>query len=297
MSVRGARIAKKSDWTCRRAEIADELQDWELGVKNPGGAAATVTGSVSGTNIAVHVSSGGKSISFTVPVTLPTTGKPPYPVMLGMNGVFLNTAALAQQGVATVNFPADDLGAENDSTSRGKGKFFDLFGPDAGAGALIAWAWGVSRFIDYVEKDPSTKIDPTRIGVTGCSRNGKGALVVGAYDERIVLTIPQESGGGGDASWRVTDAINTAAGSQVAQPLSEIIGENVWFSTAFNQFSGHTTKLPFDHPELEALVAPRACSSSRTTSPGWRPKVRSKTRPQGIRSGRRLASRTIWPTR
>lgn len=82
--------------------------------------------------------------------------------------------------------------------------------------------------------------------------------MAGAFDERVALTIPQESGGGGAASWRITDAINTAAGSQVAQPLSEIIGENVWYSTTFNEFSGHTTKLPFDHHELEALVAPRA---------------------------------------
>jgi hypothetical protein len=178
--------------------------------------------------------------------------------MIGVGGVFLNTMALAKQGVATITFPNDDVAAENDSSSRGQGKFFTLFGSDAGAGATIAWAWGISRLIDYIESNPGTQIDPTRLGVTGCSRDGKGALVAGAFDERIALTIPQESGGGGAAAWRITDAINKAAGSQVAQPLSEIIGENVWFSTTFNQFSGHTTKLPFDHHELEALVAPRA---------------------------------------
>ncbi|HEY4016397.1 MAG TPA: hypothetical protein VGM06_23845 [Polyangiaceae bacterium] len=256
LSVSAARIANKSDWTCRRSEVAAQMQSWELGHKTP--AASTVTGSVSGGSIVVNVSSGGKSISFTSTVTLPTTGKPPYPAMIGVGGVFLDTAALAQQGVAVITFPNDDLAAENDSTSRGQGKFFTLFGADAGAGATIAWAWGVSRLIDFIEANPSAQIDPARLGVTGCSRDGKGALVAGAFDERIALTIPQESGGGGAAAWRVTDSINTAAGSQVAQPLSEIIGENVWFSTALNQFSGHTTKLPFDHHELEALVAPRA---------------------------------------
>jgi hypothetical protein len=253
----GTRIGNKSDWTCRRAEIAAELQNFELGTKTP--MASTVTGSVGGNNIVVNVASGGKSISFTATVTKPSTGKPPYPALIGINGVFLNTSALAEQGVAVISFPADDLAAENSTGSRGQGKFFTLFGSDGGAGALIAWAWGVSRLIDYIETNPTgTQIDPARIGVTGCSRNGKGALVVGAFDERIALTIPQESGGGGAASWRVTDSINTAAGSQVAQPLSEIIGENVWYATALNQFSGHTTKLPFDHHELEAIVAPRA---------------------------------------
>jgi hypothetical protein len=32
-------------------------------------------------------------------------------------------------------------------------------------------------------------INTKRIGVTECSRNGKGALVAGAFDERIALTI------------------------------------------------------------------------------------------------------------
>jgi hypothetical protein len=266
MSVSGTRISKKTDWTCRRAEIAKQMQDWELGTKNPGGNAfkGTVTGTVSSTGITINVMDNGKSISFTVPITVPSTGTAPYPIMLGMNGVFLNTTALSQQGVATSTFPADDLGAENSSSSRGMGAFFTLYGADAGAGALIAWAWGVSRFIDFVEQNPSSKIDPKRIGVTGCSRNGKGAMVAGAFDERVVLTIPQESGGGGDASWRITDAFNAAlpAGemttSYEGQPLSEIIGENAWFSSAFNQFSGKTTQLPFDHHELEELVAPRA---------------------------------------
>jgi hypothetical protein len=261
-SVSGTNITKKSDWTCRREELLDQLQDWELGKKTP--ATSTVTGSVSGGTITVNVASGGKSISFAPTVTLPSSGKAPYPVMIGVNGVFLNTTALAQQGVAVVNFPADDLGAENSASSRGQGKFFTLFGADAGAGATIAWAWGISRFIDFIEANPSAQLDPTRVGVTGCSRNGKGALVAGAFDERIVLTIPQESGGGGSASWRITDAFNAAlpAGEMTTsfegQPLSEIIGENAWFSSTLNQFSGHTTQLPFDHHELEGLVAPRA---------------------------------------
>jgi hypothetical protein len=266
MSVSGTRIANKSDWTCRRAEIAQQMQDWELGAKNPGGKAftGTVTGTVSSTGITINVMDNGKSISFVVPITLPTTGTAPYPIMLGMNGIFLNTTALAQQGVAMSTFPADDLGAEDSASSRGMGAFFTLYGADSGAGALIAWAWGVSRFIDFVEQNPSSKIDPKRIGVTGCSRNGKGAMVAGAYDERVALTIPQESGGGGDASWRITDAFNASlpAGEMTTsfegQPLSEIIGENAWFSSTFNQFSGKTTNLPFDHHELEELVAPRA---------------------------------------
>ena len=120
----------------------------------------------------------------------------------------------------------------------------------------MAWAWGVSRLIDALEKTPATNIDLARLGVTGCSRNGKGALTVGAFDERIKLTIPQESGSGGSASWRVSDWM--ASQGQETQTLSEIVGENVWFRANFNQFSSAATKLPFDHHSIIGLVAPRA---------------------------------------
>jgi len=136
------------------------------------------------------------------------------------------------------------------------GFFYDLYGRTHPAGAMIAWAWGVSRLIDALEQTPQAMIDTARLGVTGCSRNGKGALIAGAFDERIVLTIPQESGSGGAASWRVSDA-QKAAGANI-QTLGEITGENVWFRSSFNQFNSAATRLPFDHHMIEGLVAPRA---------------------------------------
>lgn len=92
----------------------------------------------------------------------------------------------------------DNIGQQTDSTSRGKGLFFDLYGSGASASAMTAWAWGVSRIIDALEAEPNAQINLSRIGVTGCSRDGKGALTVGAFEPRIALTIPQESGAGGD---------------------------------------------------------------------------------------------------
>ena len=132
---------------------------------------------------------------------------------------------------------------------------------------MMAWAWGVSRLIDALEQTPAAQIDPARLGVTGCSRNGKGALIVGAFDDRIVLTIPQESGSGGSASWRVSDA--QLASGTVVQTLSEITGENVWFRKSFSQFSVAATQLPFDHHMIEGLVAPRALLIIENTSQVW----------------------------
>ena len=77
--------------------------------------------------------------------------------------------------------------------------------------------------IDVIEADTSGLINATALAITGCSRNGKGALVAGALDERIALTIPQESGSGGTASWKVSDWMGPTV-----QTLEEIVGENVW---------------------------------------------------------------------
>jgi hypothetical protein len=79
--------------------------------------------------------------------------------------------------------------------------------PDATAGYRIRWAWGVSRLIDALKSLPEAKIDTRRLAVSGCSFQGKIALYAGAFDERIALTIPQESGGGGTISWRYADML------------------------------------------------------------------------------------------
>jgi hypothetical protein len=44
--------------------------------------------------------------------------------------------------------------------------------------SISAWAWGVSRVVDYLEEDP--EIDASRIASIGHSRSGKAAL----YDRK-----------------------------------------------------------------------------------------------------------------
>lgn len=145
--------------------------------------------------------------------------------MIGMGGSNLNNAELLKMGIAVITFPTNKLAEQMNGCSRGKGLFYEMYGSDHSASAIMAWAWGVSRLIDALLKTPAARIDPTRLGITGCSRNGKGALAAGAFEERINLTVPQEPGAGGAASWRVSDA-QKAAGKNV-QTLSQIVGENV----------------------------------------------------------------------
>jgi hypothetical protein len=265
LSMDGTRISTLAQWPCRRAEISAQAQQYELGPKPP--KPAMVTGAMSGGNLTVTASDGMKSVSFTATITLPTTGTPPYPAMIGIGGINIGPATLNSMGVATIIFPNDTVAAQVDATSRGQGAFYDLYGATHPAGAMMAWAWGVSRLIDALETTPDAMIDPTHLGVTGCSRNGKGALIAGAFDERIALTIPQESGAGGSGGWRIADA--QFASGTVVQTLSEITGENVWFTSSFSQFGGVSQKLPYDHHMIEGMVAPRGLLIVENTSQIW----------------------------
>jgi hypothetical protein len=264
LMLSGTRMTSLSQWECRRAELNAEFQTYELGQKNPK-PAGTVTGSMSGSTLTVSV--GGKS--FTVTITLPTTGTAPYPAIIALDGGSLPSSQIEGLGVAMISMSTMTLGDQTGASSRGNGFFFTVNGADNGAGSLVAWAWGASRVIDALAVTPAAKIDPTRIGVTGCSRNGKGALVMGALDERVKLTIVQESGSGGTASWRVSD--NEDGGKNIVQTLGEIVGEDDWFSSTLTQFANAhaATKLPEDHHELLGMVAPRGLFVIENTQYQW----------------------------
>ena len=123
--------------------------------------------------------------------------------------------------------------------------------PNSFIGAYSAWSWGVSRLIDGLELvQYQLPVNLRRLGITGCSFAGKMALYAAAFDERIALTIAQESGGGGAAAWRVSETLGEV------ETLART--SHVWFMEEMFQFADAVDKLPFDHHELMAMVAPRA---------------------------------------
>lgn len=287
VSMDGTAITSKSQWACRRAEIAAQVQEYELGPKPA--KPSIVSGALAGDQLTITTGEADKTIDFTVTVTRPE-GAPAEPIpaliMIG-NGSALSPV-FASRGMATIAFNNGEIGAQGNrqegdtyTNTRGQGKFYELYGADHGAGSMMAWAWGVSRIIDALESTPEANIDTKRLAVTGCSRNGKGALVVGAFDERIALTVPQESGAGGSASWRISQAmmdnykatVNPApAGGEGVQTLSSASGEQPWFRASFSQFGGTSddvTKLPFDHHMVLGLVAPRALFVVDNTDMMW----------------------------
>ncbi|EJD51299.1 hypothetical protein AURDEDRAFT_135043 [Auricularia subglabra TFB-10046 SS5] len=259
--IDGKRVRTVADWECRAAEISHLFQTNELGTIP--GRPQHVSGTLSGNTLTVNVTNAGKNISFAVTLNVPTTGSGPFPAIIAFGGLSIP----ALDGVGSIIFNNNDIALQNDQSSRGVGKFYTLFGADHPAGAMAAWAWAVSRIIDALETTRDTHIDVRRLAVTGCSRNGKGALVAGAFDPRIALVIPQESGSGGAGCWRISDVM--LAGGIVTQTASEIVQENVWFGPAFDAFSNNVPALPVDHHLLAGMVAPRGLFVIENTFFDW----------------------------
>lgn len=245
--IDGTRMAKKSEWTCRREEIAAQLEKYVYGEKprNP----EKVVGSMSGNTLTVSVTDKGKTVSFTVAISKPT-GTGPFAAVIGYGGGNLGNS-YSSLPVATINYAPFTLASEG--SGRGKGVFYDLYGSNHAASELMAQAWGVSRIIDALATTPAAGIDPRKIAVTGCSRYGKGATVAGAFDQRIKVTIPQESGSGGVSAWRIVATLSDA------QPIASTHDEAYWTRADFkSNFANAPGKLPIDNHQMAAIIAPNA---------------------------------------
>ena len=253
----GTTMSKRSDWKCRRAEMKAVIEKYVFGAKP--GAPDTVTGSVTSTAIKVHAVLGSKSIDFSVPITVPSGAKGPVPIIIGLTGSSLDPGIVSAEGVATGTYDIQGMMSESSRT----GLFTTLYGTSTGVSSQIGWAWGFSRVIDVLISEKAAGrnniIDPTAVGVTGCSRDGKGAFTVGAFDERIALGIPQESGTAGVSAYRIVNTAPKGPNGNPAQSLSNAVSTEVgWFGSTFEStYISKVDTIPGDTHSLAAMHAPR----------------------------------------
>ena len=247
------RMSGFSDWRYRRAEIAAQIQYYEIGPKpvRPD----TMVATYSGSTLTVIVTVNGKTLTLTSRVVLPT-GSGPFPAVIGMNSPSgsIPSSIFSSRNIAQITFSHDQVttyGGPNITDPYYR--LYPGFDPD-NTGQYSAWAWGVSRIIDGLERVQSVlPIDLKHIAVTGCSYAGKMALFAGAFDERVALTIAQESGGGGATSWRYSNSEPNGTVEKIDNT------DYNWFANSLKQFAGdNVSRLPEDHHELMAMCAPRA---------------------------------------
>jgi hypothetical protein len=243
----GTRISSLAQWRCRRAEIKRDIEQYEIGLKPE---PPSVQASLSDDTLEVTVTTEAGSLTLSSNVSSPG-GAGPHCVAIGMNA---NSSLIS--GCVQVPFQHNQVVAYfNDGTRQQNDPFYRVY-PELWnqIGNYAAWSWGISRLIDGIEQvKAQLNVDTARIGVHGCSYAGKMALFGGALDERVALTIAQESGGGGINSWRTSQDFTT----RTSINIEKIDNTNyAWFKTSMRQLDEYS--LPHDHHELIAMIAPRA---------------------------------------
>ena len=229
-----------ADWPARRAEIFEEVQkiygyiprqasqlkvEWTIGdpvevkeVLSRGKRVATapfrryrITGKIDASACPALRSAPVLSGELRIPAGVPAGAKAPvvisYAFSFGGQWVIADEdlwSAMAPAGVGVLYFNAGALQPDN-----GEALTSYLIGLANGGGwrkptdwgALVAWSWGVSRFIDFFEQAGSP-VDAAKVALTGHSRYGKATLVAMAYDERIAVAFTSSSGAMGAAQSR-----------------------------------------------------------------------------------------------
>jgi hypothetical protein len=191
------------------------------------------------------------SFSFTPGVSFPSTTndvtrKVTAPVTAEDGAT--NYADILARGYSVMTFNYQECGA--DGTNFAETGFFPAY-PDYDWHDLRAWAWGMSRCVDYLEKQ--SFVDKTKILAVGHSRLGKATLIAGAFDERFALVAPAGSGCGGSGAYRFNG--KGRGGKEGLEDATKHFPQ--WFIPRLAEFSGQVEKLPFDQNWLIALVAPR----------------------------------------
>ena len=271
----GSPVTSVRQWEKRRRDILEAYQKEMYGhmPARPAGLhfevgnvdESALGGKATRKEVKVFLSADG-SVSFTMLLYVPNERRGPVPAFLGLNfqgnhtvcddpGISLydtlnlvtRFGAPKARGAQSYRWPVEMI---VDSGYALATVYYEEIAPDyeesghytdEGPGTACIWAWGLSRAMDYLVKDPD--LDKGRIAVIGHSRLGKTALWAAAMDRRFAMAVSSCSGCCGAALFR--------------RRIGEVISVVHWFSPAFFKYVGREEYLPFDQHFLIASIAPR----------------------------------------
>jgi hypothetical protein len=218
--------------------------------------------------------------------------KGPYPVLLGFDAA---VQEYLEAGYAVLTIPTADITDDRNDPWSGRTGFIRRFFPyDRSSTKEIsnemAAAWACSIAIDTLELLVKNRLDiggagtadqlldTGKLAVTGFSICGKYAFVSAVFDARIGVCIPSAAGCTGPSVYRC--AVNNDQGLVWSWGVSsgcEVLGDTIRHNPGrtielFRRFLtpgrfyklheqnpyGYGERLPYDHEELVATLAPRA---------------------------------------
>ena len=200
--------------------------------------------------------------SISISLTLPANAKGPIPVIFGVRGSHTQAVLDKGWGYGSVNTRNVQRDSADLSTLRtgvvgmtlkvGESRLADEWG------VLRAWAWGLSRAMDYLETDPH--VDATQIALSGHSRGGKMVLLAAAMDERIAMVFPTCSG-------EMGASVSRRDWGETIDDMAQLFAPH--FAGNFTKYAGRWDDLPVDAHMLIALVAPRPVFLTGGTTDQW----------------------------
>ena len=253
----GRRVKTLEDWEEQRTYIKDMLLYYQYGYFPPApenlkaeiiNSKRILNGKATETQLVLTMGP-DDAITLRVDLSVPTEGDGPFPAVISGDRAWGRTEGLevaTDRGYIVADFYRTDLDPDNDDRTNGVHPHY----PDYDWATVSVWAWGFSRVVDYLQT--LEEVDKDKIVATGHSRGGKTALLAGAMDRRIAITVPNGSGAGGCGSFKYMQG-----GAESLMRIAEEDRFHYWFQPRLNDFRRKVDRLPFDQHFLKALVAPR----------------------------------------